>query len=322
MRIVDAQDVHAAMPFAGLIEAMRVAHLGAMPRHGSRLAFEEPNADGQPDRFIVIPAWQPGEAILAKFTTSFPRNKERLGIPTVNSTYAYIDGRTGVTEAVIDGEAMIFRKTAADSALGALLLAREDAETMLMVGAGALAPYLVEAHRTARPSLRHILVWNRSSAAAERLASKLRDEGADAVSVGDLGAALKRADLVSSATMATSPIILGAKLKRGAHIDLVGSFTPEMREADDDVLRRALIFVDHRQTTERSGEFLGPFERGVVSATDVRGDLFELCQGKVAGRTASEQITLMKNGGGSHLDYFATRYLMQRLAPAPAKTPR
>jgi ornithine cyclodeaminase len=314
MRVINAAEVHANLPFDGLIEALRRAHLGSMPKHGSRLAFEEPNPDAQPDRFIIIPAWQPGEGILAKFTTSFPKNKERHGLPTVNSVYAFIDGATGVTEAVIDGEAMIFRKTAADSALGASLLARDDAETMLMVGAGALAPYLVAAHRTARPSIRRVLVWNRTAAAGEGLAAKLRAAGVDATAVDDLGAALERADLVSSATMATSPIILGARLKPGAHVDLVGSFTPEMRESDDEVLRRSAIYVDHRQCTERSGEFLDPFARGVISPADVRGDLFELCQGKVARRTSPEQVTMMKNGGGSHLDYYATNYLMDRLA--------
>ena len=314
MRVIDAAEVHATLDFAGLIEALRRAHLGAMPKHGLRLAFEEANEDAQPDRFIIIPAWEPGEGILAKFTTSFPRNKDLNGLPTVNSVYAFLNGKTGVTEAVIDGEAMIFRKTSSDSALGSKLLSREDAETMVMVGTGSLAPYLVAAHRTARPSIRRVLVWNRTVESADALSAKLRTDGVDATSTRDLSAALEQADIVSSATMATSPIILGAHLKPGAHVDLVGSFTPEMRESDDKVMRRAAIFVDHRQTTERSGEFLGPFERGVISPSDVLGDLFELCQGKVPGRTSDSQITLMKNGGGSHLDYFATRYLMDRLA--------
>jgi len=250
---------------------------------------------------------------LCKLVTSFPGNRQKYGIANVNSIYAFVNGKTGITEAVIDGEAMIFRKTSADSALGAKLLAREDAKTLLMIGAGGLAPYLVRAHLAVRPTLERVLIWNRTAANAKKLAATLADDGIAAEATDDLDAAVAQADIVSAATMATEPLIKGTLLKPGAHVDLVGSFTPEMRESDDDVLTRSSIFVDHRQTTERSGEFLGPFERGVISPDDIRADLFELCQGRVPGRGSANEITLMKNGGGSHLDYFTARYLMTRV---------
>jgi ornithine cyclodeaminase len=320
MQVIDAQQVHETLDFAGLIAALRQAHLGGMPEHNARTIFEEPNPDGQADAFIALLAWQPGEGILSKMTTSFPRNKERHGGRTVNSAYVFLDGETGVPQAIIDGEAMIFRKTAADSALGASLLARDDAGTMLMVGAGALAPYAVAAHRAAQPSLRRVRVWNRTPEGADRLAAKLQADGIDAAAVRDLPAALETADVVCSATMAGSPIVSGEHLKPGAHVSLIGSFTPHMREADDAVLRRAEVFVDHRQILERSGEFLGPLDRGVISRDDIRGDLFELCQGKVSGRESPEQITMMKIGGGAHMDYYATKYLIDRLAGRPFTT--
>lgn len=237
----------------------------------------------------------------------------KYGVSNINSIYAFVNGKTGVTEAVIDGEAMIFRKTSADSALGADLLARKDAKTLLMLGAGGLAPYLVLAHLSVRPALDTILVWNRTSENATKLVELLAREQIAAVQVDDLDGAVTRADIISSATMASQPLLKGELLQPGVHVDLVGSFTPEMREADDEVLRRCSVFVDHRQTTEHSGEFLGPFERGVISPDDVRADLFELCQGTQPGRTSDQQLTLMKNGGGSHLDYYVARYLMQRL---------
>jgi ornithine cyclodeaminase/alanine dehydrogenase-like protein (mu-crystallin family) len=313
MQMIDAQRVHELLEYNGLIEAIREAHLGEMPKMSDRIIYHEPNDEGPPDSFIILPAWQPQEGLLCKLVTSFPGNVKKYGVSNINSIYAFVDGKTGVTEAVIDGESMIFRKTSADSALGADILARKDAKTLLMVGAGGLAPYLVRAHLSVRPGLETILVWNHNADNALRMVDLLASEQIDAVQVGDLDDAVSRADIISCATRATQPLLKGELLKPGVHVDLVGSFTPEMREADDDVLTGCDIFVDHRQTTERSGEFLGPFERGVISLDDIQADLFELCQGKHPGRSSAEQRTMMKNGGGAYLDYFVARYLMQRV---------
>ena len=318
MQLIEARRVHELLEYSGLVEAIREAHRGDMPKMSDRIIYHEPNEQGPPDSFIILQAWQPQEGLLCKLVTSFPNNRQRYGVANVNSIYAFVDGKTGITEAVIDGEAMIFRKTSADSALGADILARKDAKTLLMIGAGGLAPYLVRAHLSVRPDLDAILVWNHNADNAARLVKLLAQENIAAVRVDDLDAALGRADIISAATRATQPLIKGALLKPGVHVDLVGSFTPEMREADDDVLLRCDIFVDHRQTTERSGEFLGPFERGVIGLDDVRADLFELCQGKAAGRSSAQQLTMMKNGGGSYLDYFVARYLMQRVREGSA----
>lgn len=320
MLMIDANKVHELLEPKSLIEALRTAHKGGMPGQADRAIYQEPNPQGQPDIFIVLTAWQRNEGILAKLVTSFPNNKARHDLPTVNSLYLYINAETGIAEAVIDGEAMIFHKNSADSAFGSSLLSRPDAETFLMIGAGGLAPYLVNAHLTARPSLKNILLWNRTPAAAVKLAEKLAAKGITATPVGDLDEAVARADIISSATMASTPQLKGKLLKAGAHVDLVGSFTPEMREADDDVLKRARIFVDHRQTTKRSGEFLGPFERGVISPADVEGDLFELTQGKVKGRQSASDITMMKNGGGAHLDYYVAKYVVDRYLGRPFAT--
>jgi ornithine cyclodeaminase len=313
MQMIDAQQVHELLDYKGLVEAIRLSHLGEMPKYSDRIIYDEPNESGLPDSFIILPAWQPQEGMLCKIVTVFPGNRQKYDIPNINSIYAYIDGKTGVTEAIIDGEAMIFRKTSADSALGASILARKDAKTLLMIGAGGLAPYLVRAHLSVRPSIEIIFIWNRTSANATKLVELLGKEDIKAIAVSDLDDAVSRADLISSATMASEPLIKGKLLKPGTHVDLVGSFTPEMREADDDVLLRSDIFIDHQQTTERSGEFSGPFERGVIKPDDIKGDLFALCQGKVSGRTSPEQITMMKNGGGSHIDYWVAKYLVDQL---------
>lgn len=321
MDVIDAARVHAMLAYDGLIDALYQAHLGGMPTMSDRHIYHQPHPDGRPESLILLPAWQAGEGILTKVVTSFPRNKEQHGRPTVNSLYLFMDGTTGAPEAIFDGEAVIFRKTSADSALGAKLLARPDARTMLMIGAGALAPYLVRAHCSVRP-IDRVMIWNRTPASGQQLATVLAQEGFPAAFVEDLDTALGQADIVSSATMAGTPIIKGRFLKPGAHVDLVGSFTPEMREADDDVLLRSSIFVDHEQTTKRSGEFLDPYARGVISPADVRGDLFGLCQRQVSGRRSAEEITLMKNGGGSHIDYFVAHYLVRQLRADRSATAR
>jgi len=321
LQTIDAARVHELLEHGKLVEALRQAHLGPMPAISDRQIYSQPHEDGDPDVLILLPAWEPQEGILVKLVTSFPRNKTRFGAPTVNSLYVFLNGQSGVPEAIFDGEAVIFRKTSADSALGASILARKDAKTLLMIGSGGLAPYLVRAHCTVRPSIRDVLIWNRTLSTAAKLAGTLVAEGIPARQVSDLDQAVPCADIISCATMATSPLLKGKLLSPGVHVDLVGSFTPEMREADDDVLLRGKIFVDHRQITKRSGEFIGPLARGIITPDDVRGDMFELCQGKVGGRESDHDITVMKNGGGSYLDYFVTRYLMSRLrGGGPAKT--
>ncbi|MBL0406159.1 ornithine cyclodeaminase family protein [Microvirga aerilata] len=312
MRFVGAELVHGLLDWTSTIAALREAHRGEVPETG-RVTLKEDRAEGQPNILLTIPAWQPGRALGAKLVTSFPGNMENHGVPTVNALYVVFHPVTGVPLAIIDGEALIFRKTAADSALGASYLARKDVQTLLMVGAGALAPYLVRAHINVRPSLRRVCVWNRTYQRAEALSTQLRAEGIDAEVVDDLKSAISAADVISSATMSEEPLIKGELVKSGTHVDLVGSFTPSMREANDEMLRRARIFVDTYGCLERSGEFTGPIARGVISASDIQADLFAFCTGRHAGRESVNEITLYKNAGAGHLDLFIAHYLMERL---------
>jgi len=321
MQMIDADRVHDLLDFPELLEVLRAAHLGGMPEIVDRVIYDREHGGEQPDNLIFISAWQPDEGMLAKLTTVFPRNRERHGLASVNSVYLFADGLNGTFRVVMDGEAMIFRKTSADSALGSSILSRKDSRVLLMIGAGGLAPHLVRAHLAARPGLQKVIVWNRTRARAEALAAILGEEAGLSVEVADdLSEAVPLADIVSCATAAREPVLSGALLKPGAHVDIVGAFRPEMRETDDDVMRRAEIFVDHRQTTERSGDFLIPFASSLISPADVRGDLFALCQGRVPGRSGPEAITLMKNGGGSHLDYYVTKYVVDRLEGRPFST--
>jgi ornithine cyclodeaminase len=183
-----------------------------------------------------------------------------------------------------------------------------------MVGAGALAPHLIGAHRAVRPSLERVLVWNRSAPRRERLLADLAARGIAATAVDDLEAAVRQADVISVATLATEPLVRGAGLQPGSHLDLVGAYQPTMRESDDEAVRRARIHVDFRGTAvEEAGDLTQPLASGAIGAADILGDLFDLCQGRAPGRRSADEITLYKNGGGSHLDLFCAEFLVRRL---------
>jgi ornithine cyclodeaminase len=215
--------------------------------------------------------------------------------------------------ALIDGTELTYWKTAGSSALAADYLARPDCTTMVMVGSGGLAPYLVMAHRRVRPSIERVLVWNRTREKAERLATDpMTGEGVEPVD--DLEAAVRQADLVACATATTTPIIRGTWLRPGTHLDLVGGFTPEMRESDDEAARIARLFVDAAMfNIDHTGDLCQPIATGVRRREDVEADLFGLCRGEHAGRGSPEEITLFKSGGGAHLDLYASRFVLETL---------
>ena len=266
---------------------------------------------GEPGTLLLMPAWQKGRHIGIKTLTLFPDNPAR-GIPTVLGVYILLDGETGETLAVIDGPALTLRRTAAASALAAQYLAREDAKRLLMVGAGALAPHLVRAHASVRP-IEEVTIWNRTPARAEALALALRETGLRAVASPDLERAARRADVISCATMTSDPLVKGAWLKPGTHLDLVGGFKPSMREVDDDAVRAARLYVDVRESAlEEAGDIVDPLQRGVIRDGDVLGDLFDLTRGSVGGRRNDEEITLFKSVGNALEDLAAAQALIEK----------
>jgi ornithine cyclodeaminase len=309
MNMIDAAAVHRLLDWSGLVEALRRSHRLPAPKT-ARAVLEQPRASGQPNMLLALPAWQEGEALGVKIVASFPGNVADYGVPTVDALYLLLDPNTGKPQAIIDGEALIFRKTAADTALGADFLAPPHAERLLMVGAGALAPYVIDAIRAVRPSVREIRVWNRTPERADALAARLRGAGQDASATADLDASLPWADIIISATMAEAPLVRGACLKPATHVGLIGSFTPRMREGDDALLRRAEIFVDDYGCLERSGEFIEPLKTGVIARAAIRGDLFALCRDEVVLPAPGDRVTLFKNGGAGHLDLFVASHLM------------
>ena len=248
-----------------------------------------------------------------KVITVMPANPSKdNGCPAVQALYPIFDGETGAPRAVIDGTVLTYWKTAGDSALGARYLAREDAGVLTIVGSGALAPYLVRAHCAIRPSIREVRVWNRTLEKAEAMAAGLRSEEIPAQATSDLQAAVEGADVVSCATSTTAPLVKGEWLKPGCHLDLVGGFTPEMREADEACVRRAGgVFMDYALFADEPGDICVPMDAGLFRKEDIV-DFYALAQGQHAGRTTVEDITYFKNCGGAHLDLMTALHILEK----------
>ncbi|EPE96312.1 ornithine cyclodeaminase family protein [Rhizobium grahamii] len=313
MRHFDAETVHRALDYPSTVGALRFAHAQGMMPQLNVSVFDDDQRDE--NKFISLFSWASGDVIAVKMVGVFPGNPALTPPqPSVQGLVALFDGRTGEALATCDGAALTFRKTAADSALGVDCLARADCEVLLVVGAGGLAPHVVEAHTSVRPSIREVLVWNRNPTKAEDLADRLRRQGKKASAAVELDKAVARADIVSCVTMATEPLIRGELLKPGTHVDLIGAYSPEMREADDETLRRAgRLFVDTRNNCDGSGDVAGPLAAGIISHETIVADLFDLCGGKHEGRRTRDEITVYKNVGGGHLDMFTARHLLARL---------
>jgi len=265
------------------------------------------------DTLLVMPAWRVGGCLGVKLVTVFPGNARR-GESAVHATYALFDASTGLPLALLDGTELTRRRTAAASALAARYLARPDATRLLMVGTGGLAAHVIESHAAVRP-ISSVRVWGRRMEAAETVARGFADRPYDVTAVSDLQAAVGWADIISCATLSETPIVHGAWLRPGQHLDLIGSFTSAMREADDAALARAGIYVDTRAALAESGELLHGFASGVISAADVRGELSDLVRGTVAGRRSAEEITLFKSVGCA-LEDLAAAELALRVPPA------
>lgn len=311
MRMIDATAVDQSLDFGGLVETLRKAFRdGAVQPVRHHHTIERP--DGAASTLLLMPAWtdfaRAGTSadgfVGVKIVTVSPDNNS-LGKPAVMGLYLLLDGKTGETRALIDGQRLTQWRTAAASALAASCLAREDASRLLVVGAGALCPFLARAHASVRP-IRTVRIWNRTPANAEAAAEQLRGEGLDATAATDLDAEIGAADIVSCATISNQPLVKGRLLKAGTHVDLVGGFTPAMREADDDAVRRARVYVDTLAgATKEAGDIVQPLASGALAREAIVGDLFALARGEAKGRESAEEITLFKSVGAALEDLAA-----------------
>jgi len=307
MRYISADELNAKLEFPPLVEALRELFRRGVDE-ARAIHLGQPLADGRRNDWLLLPAWQFDRHMGIKLVSVFAHN-EAKGLASVQGLYVLFDGTNGLPLAAIDGAAITLWKTAANSALAATYLARRDARALVMVGAGALAPYLARAHCAVRP-IAHVMVWNRTAENAERMAATLARPGLTVEAVGDLASAVARADVVSCATMASVPVIRGAWLRPGVHVDLVGGYRPDMREADDEAVRRARVFIDAWFTAgEHCGDICQPVAAGLIKKDDIT-DTFQLARGERPGRVREDEITLFKSGGGGHEDLGTAQHIL------------
>ena len=311
MRMIDATALHQLADYPGLVAALREMNRSGVDQI-ERYYLSQKRPEGGTNDWLLLPAWWHDRVYGVKLVSVFPGNEAR-GIDSIQGSYVLFDGQTGLPVAYLDGAALTLRKTAANSALAADLLAREDAATLTMVGAGALAPYLAAAHAAVRP-IKRILWWNRNRGKLAAVMAQAALPGVEVTAVEDLAEAVAAADIVSCATRTRQPLVCGDWLRAGAHLDLVGGYLPEMREADDRALQRATRpYVDARFTTiEVAGDICQPIATGVAKLEEV-ADLGQVIRGERPGRQSPDDITWFKSGGGGHEDLAVADYIVNRL---------
>ena len=320
MLYVDDRRVAAALERGALIDALQDAF-----RRGAVAPTRASHALTQPDAsLLLMPAWDSSSSFGVKLVTVFPQN-QAAGRPAVHACYVLFDSESGAVRAIMDGHELTLRRTGAASALASRLLSRPDSARLLMVGTGSLAPHLIESHCRVRP-IESVRIWGRTTAHARRVAAELSDRLTRALhravrveTATDLREAVGWADIVSCATLAREPLIEGDWLRRGQHLDLVGSYKPGMREADAAALLRAEVFVDVRTSAmAEAGEIVHGLQCGDFTAEHVRADLHDLTRHRHAGRSSDAAITLFKSVGHAIEDLAAAQLV---LSPSPDADP-
>lgn len=297
-----------AVSWQGTVDALRDGHL--LPRAEIGDLFLGPGTATLLNRAAYVEGLGYG----VKAVTVMHDNAAK-GLPTIQGAMMVYEPETGAVEAIIDSRLVTEFKTAGDSVLGACLLARKDSKHLLIVGAGVVARSLVSAYSALFPQLERISIWARRPEQAQSLVSDLTDVAADVVAVSELQAAAGQADIITSATMAREPVLLGEWISPGTHVDLIGAFKADMREADDALMSNGSVFVDSRETTiHHIGELMFPIASGAISESDIRGDLYDLVPAEQNARKSDDEITVYKNGGGAHLDLMTASYIAKAVA--------
>ena len=310
MRTFDDEAISAVLPWDGLIEAIERIVVEDAAEAPPRTVHPVP-VPGETEAFLLLkPGWVTGELIGVKAVTVFPANG-RVDLPMVQAGFLLFDGRNGSLVGACEANALTTRRTAAASAVAAKRLARADAARLLVVGSGALAPMVAQAHAAVREYDR-IEIWGRTASKAEMVVADLAAVGLEANLCTDLDAGIARADVISAVTGATAPLIKGALLRDGTHVDLIGAFNAEMRESDDEVITRASIFVDTREDAVLAGDLAQPLAAGLMVLGDIRADLAELVAGDHRGRTSATEITVFKSAGFALEDLAAARLAFER----------
>ncbi|XP_022984671.1 protein SAR DEFICIENT 4-like [Cucurbita maxima] len=313
---ITKEDLDSILPHQNLIEHFQSSLSIVSPTISSPM--RQSHTVQPHSSLLLMPSWSSSPAlpyIGVKLVTHFPQNSA-LNLPAIHASYSLFSSTTGQTLTSMDGTTLTLYRTSCISGLAAKYLARPDSRVMVMVGAGALGPHLIKAHLAARPSVRKVIIWNRTEERAKILADEMRkNAGMDGLcfeSTENLDDAISMADIVSCATNSEVPLVKGDQLKAGAYLNLVGSFKHSMSECDDLAIKRGRVFVDSEAALEEAGELVGALERGVIEKRSILGNLVDLIKGEVVGRRNEDEITVFKSVGSAVFDLVAAQFAYER----------
>ncbi len=309
-----AEELHQSLNYPALVDALRLGFTKdyLVP---PRMHFNYSNdPDGTSNTMLLMPAVKSGENAGVKVVTVAPDNHQ-MDLPSIQGIYYLMDAITGSPRALLEAKSLTNWRTAAASALASSFLSRTESAHLLLVGTGSLATYLIEAHASVRP-IKALSIYGRNTEKAAQLADQYSAKFDTVRSISNLSEGIEEADIISVATLSEKPLIHGKWLKPGQHIDLIGAYKPDMREADDEVLTRSRVYVDNLEMAPKeTGDLAIPLANGVISMEDLQGDLFGLCQNKVAGRQTENEITVFKSVGHALEDLVAAQLVMKMINP-------
>lgn len=293
--------------FSELIKALKHGFSSKDILVPQRHHHDFPNPEtGADTTLLLMPAWHPGKEAGVKIATVSPEN-DNYNLPAIQAVYVLLNAVTGTLKATMQAKSLTAKRTASASALASSFLSRTDSSSLLMIGTGALSTNLIRAHATVRP-IKNVFVWGRNLEKAKAVCDQLKDEKYNCKVLETITDKVSEVDIISCATLSKIPLVFGKYLNAGQHIDLVGAYKKDMREADDEVIQRASVFVDALAGLYESGDVAIPLENGILKEEEIRGDLFSLCSGKNKGRIDTKEITVFKSVGHALEDLVAASY--------------
>jgi len=312
IKLIDAGFIEKHTKFKTLIDELEKGFSNKDMIVPMRHHHDFPNPKANVDStLLLMPAWNPGKEAGIKIITVSPENG-KMNLPSIQGTYIYLDSAHGTIKALLDAKTLTTKRTAAASALASSYLSKKDSSSMLMIGTGALAPNLIFAHASIRP-IKKVYVWGRNFNKAEAICHQFENQNFEISAVHTIEEIIGEVDIISCATFSKSPLVYGKYLKKEQHIDLVGSYKPDMREADDEAIKRSRLYIDtYPAATKESGDIVVPLEKGLINEDDIQADLFDLCSNRKPGRQNDAEITLFKSVGHALEDLVAATYYYEK----------
>ncbi|APD07723.1 ornithine cyclodeaminase [Flavobacteriaceae bacterium UJ101] len=306
--MLDCQFIEQNTHFNKLIETLRDAFSSNTVQVPLRHHHDFQNSKEQiPSTLLLMPAWNPNQEAGVKIVTVNPQNTQ-YNLPSIQGLYVYLDAQNGSVKAILDAKTLTVKRTAAASALASSYLSKKDASSLLMIGTGALSTHLIEAHASVRP-IKKVYIYGRNYQKAQQISSLLKNKTYQVIPVKTIEEKISTVDIISSATLSNDPLILGKHLQKGQHLDLVGSYKRDMREADDKAIVQATVYVDsYEGALKESGDIVIPLEKGLLKVDEIPADLFKLCSQNIFARKSNSEITLFKSVGHALEDLTAATY--------------